>query len=56
MLISLLSKKTTSLEVSGAPFAKWTFFLSWNVNVFAPFDAFHDCTSSGIGVVRSPLL
>ena len=55
-LISRLSEKTTSAEVSGVPSAKCTFCLSWNVNVFAPFDAFHDCTSSGIGVVRSPLL
>ncbi len=48
-LISRLSEKTTSADVSGSPFAKWTFFFSWNVNVFAPFEAFHDCTSSGTG-------
>ena len=55
MLMSRLSEKTTSADVSGVPSAKWTFFLSWNVNVFASLLAFHDCTSSGIGVVRSPL-
>src|SRR6185437_15537263 len=53
MLIRRLSEKTTSAEVSGAPFAKWTFFFSWNVNVFAPFVAFHEDTSSGIGFARS---
>src|SRR6185437_15084750 len=54
MLIRRLSEKTTSADVSGVPSAKCTFFLSWNVNVFAPSDAFHDCTSSGIGFERLP--
>ena len=56
MLIRRLSEKTTSADVKGAPLAKWTFLFSWNVNVFAPFVAFHDETSSGIGCARSPPL
>src|SRR5262249_1140153 len=56
MFISRLSEKTTSADVSGVPSAKWTFFFRWKVNVFAPFVAFHDCTSSGIGFERSPPL
>jgi hypothetical protein len=53
MLIKRLSENTTSADVSGCPFAKWTFRLSANVKVVAPFDAFHEATSSGIGCARS---
>src|SRR4051794_16444644 len=56
MLIRRLSEKTTSADVSGLPFAKCTFRLSWNVNTLPPFVAFHDDTSSGIGWARSPPL
>ncbi len=38
-LMSRLSEKTTSADVSGSPFAKWTFCFSWKTNVFAPFSA-----------------
>src|SRR6476646_3449051 len=55
-LMSRLSEKTTSAEVSGSPFAKCTFFFRLNVNVLAPFVAFHDETSSGMGCARSALL
>src|ERR1700759_4330910 len=46
-LIRRLSERTTSADVSGSPFAKCTFFFRLNVNVFAPFDAFHEETRSG---------
>ncbi len=55
-LISRLSEKTTSADVSGSPFAKCTFVFRLNVNVFAPFEAFHDETRSGTAWTRSPLL
>src|SRR6476619_2141751 len=54
MLIRRLREKTTSADVSGLPFAKRTFFFRLNEKSFAPFDAFHDDTSSGIGCARSP--
>ena len=48
-LIRRLSEKTTSADVSLSPFAKCTFGFRLKVNVFAPFDAFHEDTSSGTG-------
>ena len=56
MLIRRLSEKTTSADVSGSPFAKCTFGFNANVNVLAPFDAFQDATSNGIGCARSSFL
>src|SRR5437763_17030755 len=55
-LISRLSEKTTSADVSGSPFPKCTLRFRSKVNVFAPFDAFQPETSNGIGWARSPLL
>src|SRR6478752_7869820 len=54
-LIIRLSEKTTSAEVRGSPFAKWTFGFSLKVNTLALSDAPHDETSSGIGCARSAL-
>src|SRR3954451_14676698 len=48
-LIKRLYEKTTSADVSGVPSAKCTFLRSWNVKVFASFDAFHVCASIGTG-------
>src|SRR4051794_24439698 len=56
MLIRRLSENTTSADVSASPFAKCTFFFRLNVNLFAPFEAFHVDTRSGTGCARSPLL
>src|SRR5262245_32891427 len=50
---SRLNENTTLADVSGVPSAKWTFRLSWNVYVFASFETFQDCTSSGIGCATS---
>ena len=47
------SDQTTSADVSGVPSPKWTFCLSWKVNVSAFLLAFHDETSSGTGTARS---
>src|SRR5438067_6980706 len=52
-LIRRLNEKTTSAEVSGVPSAKWTFFFSLNVNVFASFDAVYDSASCGTGCATS---
>src|SRR5262249_21144188 len=50
---SRLSDQTTSAEVSGVPSAKWTFFFSWKVYVFASELALNDETRSGTGCARS---
>src|SRR5436853_577370 len=55
-LIKRRNEKTTSADVSGVLSAKWTFFFSLNVNVFASFVADHDCTSIGTGCAMSPPL
>ena len=55
-LIRRRNEKTASAEVSGVPSAKWTFLRRLKTNVFASFDAFHDCTSMGTGCARSPPL
>src|SRR5207244_3994734 len=52
-LIRRLNEKTTSAEVSGVPSAKWTFFFSLKVNVFASFDAVYDSASIGTGCATS---
>jgi hypothetical protein len=55
-LMSRLNEKTASAAVSGVPSAKCTFRRRLKTNVFASFDAVHDCTRSGRGCARSPPL
>ena len=55
-LIRRRNEKTASAEVSGVPSAKRTFLRRLKMNVFAFFDADHDCTSRGTGWARSPPL
>src|SRR5439155_22066821 len=55
-LTSRWNEKTASAARSGVPSAKRAFRFRLNVNVFASFDAVHDCTSSGIECAMSPPL
>ena len=53
-MITRFSENTTSFEVTGVPSENFALWRSWNVNVFAFFEAVYDVARSGTGLVLEP--